>query len=444
MNITIPYNRKRRYLTGIDWVVGALHHVNKKATGNGATSQAVLEVNGRLDDQQLRAALDQIIRRFPLIHGQFARDWFNLAPYWKTPRSARNTPITLKVVDLPDDAVEAADQLLLEHVNSPMESDNQHLRFLLLRLGNQRSKLGLMFDHRLFDAFGAEAFFRLLDETCRGNLDQVAPKINTTEPAHLDNWKRRFAAGKALNRLMVDLQKQEVRALTMPPAGYRRIHLVHDQMTVEQTAAINKKAFEEIGVPILLPSAAARAVAAVQEAVANSPLNGSQYLLFTSANLRAAGDEWASMFFNHFSFVYLSAPTHEKQTIREVALVLRDQFFQHVKDKIPAAMQDAAALGRIFPRPLVGRVINSMFSGRMCSFYFACLKECGYPSESFMGLPVTNLYHTPLAFAPPGMNLCMTFYARRFNLVLSYVEGAMEDSVAKEILRRFKASLVEV
>jgi len=51
--------------------------------------------------------------------------------------------------------------------------------------------------------------------------------------------------------------------------------------------------------------------------------------------------------------------------------------------------------------------------------------------------------HTPLAFAPPGMNLCMTTFAGRFNLVLSYLEGAMDDASARKILERFKASLIE-
>jgi hypothetical protein len=443
MTLSLPYFRSRRYLTGIDWVVGALHHASKKATGNGATSQAVLDIPAFLEEAPLRTVLNQISERFPLIHGQFARDWFNLAPYWKTPRWAKNANIELKVLSLPAGEEAKADQLLTDHVNTPMENDNQHIRFLLVRLGMNHSKLGLQFDHRLFDAYGAEAFFRLIDETFRGNLDAIAGKISITEPAHLDHWKRRFAAGKVLNRSLVELQKKEVRALAMPPAGQRRIHLVHETMTVEQTARINKKAFEEIGMPILLPVTAARAVDAVQKAVGTFPLEGQQYLLFTSANMRLPSQEWESLFFNHFSFVNLGAPTNENQTIKEVAIVLRDQFFQHAKDKIPQAMQDAAALGRIFPRSLVARVINSMFKGRMCSFYFACLKECGYPGTTFMGLPISNLYHTPLAFAPPGLNLCMTFFAGHFNLVLSYVEGAMEDATAKEILQRFKTALVE-
>jgi hypothetical protein len=434
LNVSLPYNRNRRYLTGIDYVVGALHEAGKKSIGNGAVSQAIIEVAGRLDEAALRSALQHISNRFPLLHGSVARDWLNLAPYWKAPPAGEI--LELKTIDLPSGSIEEANRLLAEHVNEPLESDRQHLRFLLVRIGDEQSKLGLLFDHRLFDAYGAEAFFRLIDATSQGKLGEIAPSIKTSEPAHLDHWKRRFASGQTLNRLLVQLQQKKVCALT--------IHFVHEPMTVEQTSRINKKAFEEIGMPILLPSAAARAVAAMQNAMPNPPLAGTQYLLFTSANMRGPGEEWASMFFNHFSFVYFSAPTEEKKTVKEMAIILRDQFFQHIKDKIPFAMQDAAVLGRIFPRSVVGKIINSMFNGRMCSFYFACLKESGYPGDTFMGLPASNLIHTPLAFAPPGMNLCMTFFAGRFNLVLSYLQGAMDNATAKQLLADFKSSLIEV
>jgi hypothetical protein len=223
----------------------------------------------------------------------------------------------------------------------------------------------------------------------------------------------------------------------------RHARFVHDAMTVEESAAMIGKAFAEIGVPVLLPCAAARAVAAVREVVPSPGLAGSQYLLFTTVNMRPPGDEWASMFLNHFSFLLFSAPCQSPTVVPELAGVLRDQLFSNMKDQMPAAMEDAAALGRIFPRPLVARVINSMFKGRMCSFYFACLKESGYPGATFMGHNVVNLIHTPLAFAPPGLNLCMTWYGGHFNLVLSYLEGAIEDRAARDILSAFKRSLVE-
>ena len=60
-----------------------------------------------------------------------------------------------------------------------------------------------------------------------------------------------------------------------------------------------------------------------------------------------------------------------------------------------------------------------------------------------MGSPAKDLFHTPLAFVPPGVNLCVTAFANRFNIVLSYLQGALGDDVARDIVRRFKASLID-
>jgi hypothetical protein len=440
LKISLPYFRNRRYLRGIDWVVGALHDDARKRVGVGAVSQAIIEVEGRLDEGQIRDVLDRISKRFPLVHGRFARDWFNLAPYWKSPR-AGEFPIPLEVRDA--SSLEQADRLLADHVNTPFTSDSEHLRFMLVQFGAGRSELGLVFDHRLLDAYGAESFFRLMDETLAGRLEEVAPKISVTEPAHLDHWKRRMRSGRMLNRMLIKLQEKDVCALAMPtPLKGRHARFVHEAMKVEESAGLIGRAFGEIGVPVLLPCAAARAVAAVRGVVTEPGLAGSQYLLFTTVNMRPPGDEWGSMFLNHFSFLFFSAPCEGPTVIPELAGGLRDQLFSNMKDQMPAAMEDAAALGRIFPRPLVARLINSMFKGRMCSFYFACLKDSGYPGTEFMGRKVVNLVHTPLAFAPPGLNLCMTWYGGHFNLVLSYFEGAIGDEAARGVLRKFKESLV--
>ncbi len=106
--------------------MGAMAHGAGRHTGIGVFSQAVLEVKGTLCEKPIRAALDQILGRIPLLHGQMARDWQNLAPYWKVSPSARDSPIPLRVVDLPALEAGRADQLFVDHGNAPFDADWQH------------------------------------------------------------------------------------------------------------------------------------------------------------------------------------------------------------------------------------------------------------------------------------------------------------------------------
>src|SRR4051812_23669440 len=111
----------------------------------------------------------------------------------------------------------------------------------------------------------------------------------------------------------------------------RKVRFAHGSLTVEQTTRLNAAVFKEINVPIILPSVAARAVAAMKQVIPNPPLPGSQYLLFTSANMRSPGKEWETMFFNHFSFLLFTAPHAGERSIAALAGLLRDQLFQSMK-----------------------------------------------------------------------------------------------------------------
>jgi hypothetical protein len=440
LSFSLPYSRSRRYLRGIDWIVGALDYSAKSAIGLGGFSQAIIEVEGAIDANDVRRALDEISARLPLLHGRVARDWLNLAPYWKT-ANAREIPV--EIVDLPQDRAGEAEALFDDHINKPFESRWQHLRCLLVNIGGSRSRVGLVFDHRLLDAFGAEAIFRLMDLAWKKQLDEAISQIKTTEPAHLDDWPRRLQSGRTLNHYLYGLNEKSVCGLDMPRPGLRRrINFLHETLTPEQSAALIERAGAEIGMPIVLPSAAARAVAAMREVVPKMPRVGDQCLVFTSATNRLPGQEWEKMLFNHFSLMAFSASESDRPSIAQLASELRDQFFDQMRNQIPFVMEDAGALGRICPHWIGSRLMNALFSGRFCTFYFACLRETGFPGETFMGKPVMNLIHKPIAFSPPGLNFCMTWFSGHFNLVISYVEGVLSQTDARRLMRVFKSMLL--
>jgi len=423
--------------------MGAMDHLAIRTTGIGSLSQAILEVEGKIPEAALRSALAQIADRFPLVHGRVARDCFNLAPFWKVPRNARSRPLSLQVIDLPMNAEADAETALNAHVNEPLGSRYEHLRFLLVHLGDARSRLGMVFDHKLLDAFGAESFLRLIDQVWQGKLAEISPRVKTTEPPQLDHWLRRFRSGKTLNERLFKLAEREIAALRMPAPGTPgKVRFLHEKLTPQETERVRLRAGEECGMPILLPSTAARAVLAMKQAIPNAPLPGTQHLLFTSASTRSPGQEWEGLFFNQLSFLLFSVTEAMPESPGPLAVLLRDEFFDQMRQGIPAALQDATMLMRICPHWLGSRLMKLIFGGRLCSLYFACLRETGFPQKTFMGMPAIDLIHTPTAFAPPGLNLCMTYFGDHFNLVLSYLDGALQDSEAREMMGRFKSMLI--
>jgi hypothetical protein len=170
-------------------------------------------------------------------------------------------------------------------------------------------------------------------------------------------------------------------------------------------------------------------------------MSGTQYTVFTSAGSRNPATAWRELFFNHFSILPFSAPRSLLDRTSDLAKHVRDAFYQLMRDDIGSAMSDATTLARFIPRRLSPWLMKYPFAGRLCTLYFACLRETGFTLPTFLGAPVRNLYHKPLAFAPPGVNLCMTQFGGAFNLVLSYVDGVMDDDDARKMIAHFKASL---
>ena len=91
-----------------------------------------------------------------------------------------------------------------------------------------------------------------------------------------------------MGELLAGLRQEECCALLPPAYGAsRRVAFVQDRLTREETERFVEKAGEEIGVPILLPAAAARAVQALRRVMPAMPLAGSRHLVFTSVSTRA-------------------------------------------------------------------------------------------------------------------------------------------------------------
>jgi hypothetical protein len=195
---SIPYSKNKHYLTGIDWILHGFDCMNKRATGAGNAFQIVMELEGAPAENEARESLEHFIRKFPLLSGRTRRD-YNLAPYWETPSAARKAALHVRRLRDGEDAF----SVLEKGVNAPFDSDREHLAFYLLNAG-ENSHAAVKFDHRLFDAHGAEAFLSMFQEDWEkaGACTWESP---LPEPAHLSQWRGKFESGRHVNRALLRL-----------------------------------------------------------------------------------------------------------------------------------------------------------------------------------------------------------------------------------------------
>lgn len=415
-------SRRKRYLTGSDWVIGTLDQVMKKATCAGNLAQIVLPLAAPVDAGRLREGLDHLLTRFPVLSGTVARDW-RLAPYWKIPRRARQA-IPLQVTTL------VADKLLPaceQSINRPFRTDSEHLAFQLLT-DDAKSILIMTFDHRLLDARGAEALLALLGQSLDGVPLPAEPVFASS--AELTRWQEKFLAGRNVNRRIIALAKASPRALPLPPGRDRGYRYRLIACTTQESAALTERAYREAGYLMESPFLLAVVTKAMHALCTARGVAGCNYLVPVTVDRRPGREPLQELFFNHMSYLFYQLPAELGDDLAGLIAAIKQQMYDQVKSAFPADLAKASLLMRIAPLPLLGRMLYLPMDGKMATFAFAHLGRGGFAASEFMGSAVENLFHMPRVPLPPGVGFFSNSYHGRLNLVMSYLDGLISEAEA--------------
>ena len=421
----------RRYLTGIDWVINSIDYAGKAKSGIGNVSQVVLELRGEIDGKVLIGELSGFLQNFPLINGLPARAW-NLCPYWKVfPRSKMLLP-RIQVTGFDKDADASA--FLEARVNEPFANKREHLVFNLVQAG-KKSFLSMVFDHRILDARGAEAFLDLFQSW---HQKEALPQIVLDEPPHLDRWKEKFIAGRQVNRMFLNLiRKKSPRTLPQAPGrGLCRFKAI--SFDPERAARITEAAYGRAGYLMLMPYALAKSAQIMHRVFEARNIPGSTYLIPVSIDGRAQEQTRRDIFFNHVSFFLFEI---EADIINDLGLVLarvKEQMYEQVKSGFPAALKNASFLLRIAPLPMTNFFLQCLAKKQFASFSFSFVGSA-YNARAFMGEEVRNISHLPRVPNPPGVGIFFNQFNDRINAALSYYDGLLTGDDAERIASALNA-----
>lgn len=416
------HSRRKRYLSGQDWVIATLDRVMTHATGAGNLSQLVLFLNGPVDPGRLRDGLDRLGDALPVLHGSVARDW-KLAPYWKIPRQPRRT-LPLRIVPLAERDWPAA---CAETINLPFRHPAEHLAFHLFTSG-ERNLLAMTFDHRLLDARGAEALLGLLGEKLAGGALPESPVF--TSSAELTRWREKFLSGRNVNRRVLALAGEPPRALPLPdrrPRGYRYRHMHYP---AAESAALIERAWREAGYLMESPFLLAVVTRAMHALHLARGTNGASYLVPATVDLRPGREPLQEIFFNHLSYLFYRLPAELGDDLPALIGAIKAQMYDQVKSGFPADLARASLLMRIVPLSLLARMLYLPMEGKMASFAFAHLGRSSFSAGTFLERQVENLVHMPRVPAPPGIGFFSNHYNGRLNLTMVYLDGLLDEAEA--------------
>ena len=422
MTISFPYRRDRRYLTGMDWIIGVLDCMTKRATGAGNSSQIILELEGIVDASSLCETVQAFAARFPVLAGRPARDMLNLAPFWKIDQHAGHCGVEI----LPEKSdAESAISALSRASNSPFSTEQDHLIFRLVHASPNRFFLGMVFDHRVFDARGAELFLDRLAGFAAGETSPAAPELTSPfrEP-YLSNWSEKFASGRNVNRALRACAAARPARFPLP-AGGRNLQWRFQMLGAGESRSLTETAYALGGYLVKMPYLLALAVQAVDRIFAGRGYAPEHYLVPVSIDRRASSADSQHMFFNHISFLYFLLHRREFVSIETLVQSISRQMYEQTKAGLPGDFEQTMLLTRILPAGLLASFSQRLFSGNFGTFAFSFLGETGFRSRELLGHRIANLLHTPRVSTPPGLGIFLNEYAGRINVAVASVEGLL-------------------
>jgi hypothetical protein len=436
--VSIPFSKKKHYLTGIDWLLQGFDCMNKRATGAGNAFQIVMELEGVPAEDRVRDALDGFVKKFPVLGGRTRRD-YNLAPYWEIPRRAHNTSSRLDVHRL-EDAAEAF-PLLEAGVNAPFGNEREHVAFCLIHAGSN-GHAAVKFDHRLFDAHGAEVFLGMFQRDWEkgGGCRWESPPL---EPAHLDQWRKRFEAGRNLNRALLRLVGDSPpRALPLDPAasreGFGFSVIRFDQ---QQSREILQRAESEAGYLMAMPYTMALAVQALHGIFAGRGITAGDYIVPVTMDTRLPSDRPREVFFNHVSLLLFRIRADQADDRSALLKSIKQQMYDQAKAGLARSIPDASLLMRILPLPAVEYLLKLYLKQRIASFCFSFLGDTGHMPDRFMENKVRHSYHMTRVPVPPGLGVFFQHSRGSLNACLSYQRGLLGEAEVNRVLDALRSGL---
>lgn len=431
--------KNKYYLNGFDWVMGVIDRIMRHTTCAGNASQVVFMLDSPPDEEKFRAALQRFLAHFPVISGTISRH-YTLTPYWKMPRKALPAPAPLTVTRLEGDETDLMVPLT-RFINTPFRNEREHLAFHLV-YGKDAQCLALTFDHRLLDARGAEAFMGLFQEFLTSGEDPaVAARVNLLQGFDLSQWKAKFLAGQAVNRRIIALSQQVMRALPIQVGGRPGFRYRILSFDAEETARITKTAYSEAGYLMIMPYLFARVFQALHPVFEERRAEGTAYVVPVSTDVRQAKDIREQLFFNHHSMFFFQVDAEEVADLKRLIARLKAEMYAQVQSRFPQNLMAASALTRIMPLALMRRIFHLPLQGKIASFCFSHVSKCSYASHDLMGTRIINVFHTPRMPVPPGVGIFFNVFGGRLNATISWLDGTLTDEEVEGVAARLRSSL---
>lgn len=411
-------------------------HSRWKGACPGNNALLVVDCDGPIDPDRLRRGLDRFLDvcPWPASRLRRSRPWGKL--HWAAGgRRAPTPPAVLhRVADRPRDLR----RLLEAELNASIDPRREPpLRFLVIDRTDAHAKtrgvLVLTWFHPLMDPRGAQNFLAHVDAAAGGASWGEALPLFVPAPDSRPLQERGRLARRSLDYMRTLAPVPPVSpggGLTEP--GSVRFRL---ESFVERSADGGRARTEREICWRLAVVGKAMADLWRRRALPDVP-----FLLPIAVDLRPKGEPGPT-FGNLLAFHFARFRPSETADVPALASALRQQMVDAVRDGQVEA--NAAAMEFLKYRPVstMLRALPWTASGEIFSFNCADIMDFPARLARFLDRGVVNAYHVPAVMPRPGVGVFFNRCAGRNNVVVAWVDGAVDEDEAMRIMEAVREGM---
>ena len=419
-------------------------------------SCSLLELAGMPNLACLRSGLDEALRRHPMIVARVARPWPWTRPWYVKARDAvalvpmvcwrlPGTSTAALAEPMREIASERAlvDFLLNEAAEEMENPGFCNIRMDVLACPDGRCVCIMTWSHLVLDGVGAEWLLKeiaaLADDP---NAESVACSFVTpAKSPHrtlYDRWQATWPMMEHLNGVIA----AGIHSLAGRNPRASRLHHDWVHLDAEKSAQITTRAAKICGPLIQTHFFLACAIQA-HDAVWRR-FRGGQAPCYTMAlpiQQRVRGKP-AAIFRNNVSVMFFSAQAAEMADQDALTTVLLRQQQQAMKQKLMASFSEMQRWMTLLPTPIYSAFLDLQMKGENTAFHHSNTGSFASGLSEFGGATITNAWHVPGLFSPPGTGLFVSERGSCLTVSVSWRAAAVTADEAHYLRDAFLAAML--
>ena len=414
-------------LTATDCFILALEEHNYHQGISGNTCRYVMELEGKLNVENLKLKLKNNIPTQTLASFSIHKPGFLKVPQWKS-----NSDFEIDINCMEDDT------FLPDGVINKIISAKKTTLFAfdVIFRNNGNTTLVFSWNHLLMDGYGAVLYLKQLNISNQNESIVIAS--NTSSKF---SWEGLKAATKA--KFFISNSSKNPTCGISPTQHYLKVNqkIKVIRFSSEETYQIDTiapKLGSKFGRSPYYLACAARSV---KEILIQRKTNITNFWIPVPQNQRKKGAS-GPLLGNHLSFIFYRIHTKTLCSLENTVLSINNQMVDQVRKGIPKAYDILMNYLKWLPSSLYYQLIKGP-QGKSLSGFLCTFAE-DHPSElsQFEGQNVLDALSFPPNTYPPGLTFAFMRFQNKLQLMMLYYEEALSEKEAAIIEQQIKYELV--